>query len=423
MLLKLIGAAVAFLWQLIVFRSLSPTGAGIYSFGIALFRILSTIGTLGTDRSMIVDIPKIRFIDRADLEFELLTAATTVGTILSIVLITFASLYFRIQSSIDIAYAQLFFLLSIGLPFAVLLKIYAGALKAHGAVATSDFLYVVLPPIISTFVSLIYNIFFGTITVDGIATAFVVSQVVGLLATLIVYFQRRKLAFPSIGGVLLRIREYTTNGWWYLAIILSTAGLQDLLSVVLGAFSNPVEVAAYAIAVRYIILIKFISGSVIQQFEPTLSYAYHSGNFTRLRECISNVSTLQLFVVLPILLIFFVFSESALKFFGPDFGPYLWVLRFMIIGEAVNAVTGISGSLLIISGHVNKSGTYALIGSVSALGLCVLLSPELGAEAAGVAYILAIIITKLLSNITIWRRFHVRTDILYLIIRPPAHTR
>ena len=176
----------------------------------------------------------------------------------------------------------------------------------------------------------------------------------------------------------------------------------DLL--LLGIWRPAAEVGLYNAATRLAMLTGFVLMAVNSVVAPRFAAAQTRGGGLELVQTARHAALLCTGATLPAVLIFAMFGETLLSLFGPEFvGAYL-VLIILSLGQLVNAVTGPVGYLLNMTGHHRVEAGISIGAAILNLLLCVLCIPAYGLLGAAIASAAALTICNLVRLVAV-RRF------------------
>lgn len=186
---------------------------------------------------------------------------------------------------------------------------------------------------------------------------------------------KKRVKIAELPGSLLLLRKgfsFAVSG--VLAMLIIEGNL-----VIAGFFLPVDELGVYSIAHKLSLLAAFFLTSVNMIAAPRFSRLYTEGENEHLRAYSQRVTSLIFVISLPVILFFF-FARDFIIFtaFGSEFMAAAPALAILMLGQAVNAYTGVSNIFL----NMTKGERYlARIIAVTALvntTLVVLLAPKLG---------------------------------------------
>jgi O-antigen/teichoic acid export membrane protein len=161
----------------------------------------------------------------------------------------------------------------------------------------------------------------------------------------------------------------------------------------LGAFGHLREAGVYAIAARVadLVLLAQASGNIAAA--PMLARAHEAGDRRTLIVTSGVVSAFYILSALGLCGLLLVGGRVLTMVFGADYAGALPVSLWIILARALAASFGVSGQLLLMSGHAKQN---AVVSSVAAIAMLVVLAavipthPMLGATAGTIVGILVL---------------------------------
>jgi O-antigen/teichoic acid export membrane protein len=196
----------------------------------------------------------------------------------------------------------------------------------------------------------------------------------------------RRLPAPTWKNAAeFRIREWSLAA---LAILLGSASDElttRIAVIVLGSLGNEQEVGLYAAAARLALMNVFVLRALTPVAAPRISILYHEGRLVELRAMFWRLCVLSLIGALPTFLIFMLFPEIVLRWFGREFAEATEILRVLSLGYLASAAAGPCATALMMIGRERIYGVLAFAALVlSALGNYVL-AQTLGGLGAAIA--------------------------------------
>jgi O-antigen/teichoic acid export membrane protein len=166
-------------------------------------------------------------------------------------------------------------------------------------------------------------------------------------------------------------------------IINNIVGMTDTL--ILGYFTMAASIGIYNVALKIAVLGSSILGSFNIMFSPIIADMYQHGKHDELKNLYKTITKWVLTLSFPIFLFFIFFSEAILKIFGSDFVIGSACLIILCIGQVINAMTGPSGLMVLMSGHPYVTLFNSVFTFSMNIALNLMLIPQYGIIGAAVA--------------------------------------
>lgn len=177
------------------------------------------------------------------------------------------------------------------------------------------------------------------------------------------------------------------------------------LSIVLGLFATESEVAIFSLGLRMAMVIGFILTVYDSILGPRFARLHHEGNDQGLKD-LAQKSALQMFCfsLIPSV-VFLVWPQWVLAFFGTDYSTASSVLRILVIAQLINVMTG-SVVLFLLMTDSQKVARDILVLSVVMAGISSLvLIPQFGAEGAAFSLLICLVIQNFLAVYAVNKKF------------------
>lgn len=399
-ILKIVGTALAFIFQIAIARYLGASGSGIYFLALTIVTLVAITARLGMDNSV------TRFVAAHASENEWSKVKGVVGQAiritLAVSLIASTTLFFLANPLAEVVFgkpelAPPLKIMSLLIVPIALLWIYATALQGLKKLRDAVLMQNVLTPLFACF-----TLYFLA-PCCGISGA-VISYGIGVIITLSFGYcgwQRAKLAWLQSSS------EFSCQTLLHASIPLLTAILlqQFLLALpllLLGLWNNSADVGLFGAAQRTAGLISLVLVTANTTLSPKFAELYKQNEMVALGRVAQQGQATVLIMALPILLVFVVAPEWVLGFYGPEFSSGWLLLIIISLGQLVNVATGSVESLLIMTGNGKyflKAGFFATILSIL---LCLGLIPFCGKMGAAIAFSVS------LATVNILRVYYVR---------------
>ncbi|HEX7574215.1 MAG TPA: oligosaccharide flippase family protein [Bacteroidota bacterium] len=194
------------------------------------------------------------------------------------------------------------------------------------------------------------------------------------------------------------VRKLWDYGKYSLGGVVSSLFSTKADSFILAAFTGPVQVAVYNSA-KVFVRVYEMAAQVVQMFVlPAASRLSSQGSFASLKAMTEKSILFLTLGLLPVTVLFLAFPEILVRvlYAGkyPEAGPILRIFSFLTF---VVPLSAIGSNVLMGLGEARLSfilGMQVLIASLAAFLVCI---PPWGAMGAGAGYLLASIITSILT--------------------------
>ena len=184
-------------------------------------------------------------------------------------------------------------------------------------------------------------------------------------------------------------------------------------TIMIGIFKTEVDVGFYNVALKLAMLASIILGSVNSILAPKISETFNNNKIDEFKVLIKQSTRIIFFISLPILIVLFLFPEFLLSLFGQEFVIAKTTLLILLIGQAVNAMSGSVGLILQMTGKEKVYQNILLIALVFNIMLNLFLIPKFGIEGAAIASSFSFLFWNLSSVLYIYKRYKVSTLVTF----------
>jgi len=229
---------------------------------------------------------------------------------------------------------------------------------------------------------------------EGAATGHVAALFIACLV--LAYLLRTQMPRGETSPAVYRLREMWMQSLpVYMTRLLRTfGGRMELL--ILGFFGLTLDVGIYAAALQISMLGALLPESLITASMPLISGAHHREGPSAVQPLLRSTTRWCMSVVLPYYLVVALFSEELLAIFGEEFVGGEVSLLLLGALPLMNAMAGISASVLTMTGQARINAFNSLVYLVTTIGLDVILIPRYGMVGAASAAFSSTLLLNLL---------------------------
>ena len=192
-------------------------------------------------------------------------------------------------------------------------------------------------------------------------------------------------------------------------IIIMSQAVQWSAPIIIGIFLVAQQVAFFSVAQRIALLTSFILMAVNLVVAPKFSAFHAKGDDVGIRKTALFSARLLVLSALPIVLFMLVFPDFLMGLFGEEFKQGAVILQILVLGQAVNVVTGSVGFLLMMSGHERDMRFVTLISGFGVLISVPIFTKLFGAVGAASATAFFISLQNLLAVYFVKKRLGFNT--------------
>lgn len=404
--LKIAGAGLSFLLYMLVARQLGAAGSGIFFLALGIITPIAVLARFGMDNSLIRFVSvhahehewsQVRGVMRHALRLGLGFAVLTVA-VLELVSGGVSEMVFgKPELTIPLRW------MALAVVPLVVAALFASALQGLKSIRDSILILSVLPALLSIPLVMLLSSAWG---VNGAAQAYLVGTVLtggyGIWA-----WRRKSRAWPTAAE--FKLKALLASSLPILAVTL----LQQLMGVVptlvLGILGNSAEVGIFSAALRTagLVSLVLIAGNSI--LGPKFSVLYRNGDMQTLDRVVRQGALMMTLMALPAILVFLLFPEWIMGWFGGEFVTGANMLVIMALGQLVNVMTGSVGVLLMMTGKEKELLGVSTVAMLIGLILSLVFIPQYGGTGAAVATSISVAMVNLLRVRTVWVTMGVMT--------------
>ena len=182
-------------------------------------------------------------------------------------------------------------------------------------------------------------------------------------------------------------KTWSARAFPMVIVALSMIAMADYLTLVATMLLPKAEVAQVGLAIRLAALVGFFTQASQQFVLRDLTGALHQRDPQQARGLLLRTNLACVGVILSALIGFAVLGKWVLGIFGPDYVPAYSVLLLLMVAQGLRALGGLNVHLLSLGGGQRMLGRASLACFVIILALASLLAPGFGIEAIGWAAI------------------------------------
>lgn len=405
--IRVASAAIAFVSQIVLARTMGEFEYGIFVFVWALVVIFGDLSCLGFQTTVIRFLPD--YAGRAAYpEIRGLTATARVFAILSSTALALTGglwLWF-LADSIASYYVIPLFLGFFCMPMIALGDVLEGTARAHGwAVVALSPTYIVRPLLILAF--MLAAIAWGaphtalTAMVAALAATYVTT--VGQFLNVVRRLGRRYLAGPSRLEFSLWLKAalpiFLVEGFGFL--------LTNSDVIVVGFFLDPESVAVYFAAAKTMALVHFVTFSVKAAAAPRFAALFSEGDRPALARFAGETARWSFWPSLALGLAVLAAGHMLLSLFGPAFTAGYGLMAILFAGIIAKALVGPGETLLIMVGEQRLCVVVYAAALAVNIGFNVTLIPIFGLTGAAVATAGAMVVEAILLHIAVRRKLSI----------------
>lgn len=183
----------------------------------------------------------------------------------------------------------------------------------------------------------------------------------------------------------------------------------DILMV--SYFLGNTKAGIYSVAAKLATLASLGLSVADYVIMPKISALYESKQFIKLQKLIRTASFQILSISLPVIIAMAVFGKMILGFFGKPYADAYMPLLILLIGQLINAGTGMVGGLLTMTGHHRMFFSFYAIAIFIQFVLNSILIQYYGITGAAIGSSLGLVFLNITAYMYVRKRLRIKASI------------
>ncbi len=376
-ILRIIGQILGFLLTLIIAQYFGAEGLGEYMLAIVILRIFSLLAKLGMDTTSIRITASLAAQEKwlsLRLFFKKVYLILIFTSLFFACLMYLLSDYISILIDINAEYIRIF---SYAVVPMVFFELHYQSLRGLKKIGSFSFYYRVSQPLLSIIVLLILLYFSKDLYI-----AFYTYIISLFLVCFFSFFSFRNSFYKRKNNYNEKsIEDYSLKKIFLIAAPLMLAQSVQLIMVwtdklMIGNMLSASDVGIYGVAFKLSMFASITLMAINSIAAPRFAELYSENRIKDLKNIVQKSTMMIFWSTLPLCIVFFLFPNSFLGFFGEEFKTGVTAFIILSCGMLVSAFSGSVGNLLQMSGKQFEFMKILVIGAIINVGLNYMLIPE-----------------------------------------------
>lgn len=413
--IRVFSAAIAFISQIILARTMGEHEYGIFVFVWVLVILIGNLSCLGFHSAQIRFLPQFE----ADNDYERVRGLATTARVFALISSTTIAALGFVALELFGGHIESYYVMPLFISLCILPMVALGD-TMEGTARANSWAFVALSPTYIIRPTLILVFMVGAVWLGKPPTA-ETAMATSLLATYVTTIGQ----FFNIKWRLHRRYEkgpmqIEFRQWFRVALpIFLIEGFGFLLTnsdtVVTGLFLEPTEVGIYFAASKTITLVQFVYFSVKAASAPRFSALFGAGEHAELSRFAGQTVRWAFWPALGVGLVMLAAGHFLLSMFGPGFTSGYGVMVILFFGILAKASVGPGEVLLTMAGEQTLCVKLYAVALAANIGLNVVLIPFFGIEGAAFAAAGAMFMEAGLLHVAVRRKLSI---VLFAFARP-----
>jgi len=405
LVLRAVGAGLAFLLNIVIGRLLGAEGAGLYFLALSVTSIMAVIAKLGLDNTLLRfiasgrahnDWGQVKGVFNTGMRIAGITSFAAAGVILLMAPWIADSVFSEPDLTAPLRW------MSVGIFSFAMMTLLAESLKGLKRIRDAMLVSGVIYPAVALVI--IWPLV-GIIGASGAALAYAFGTGVGAVIGLLMWKRATRMKGSAT--------EFDKSVLWasarplWLMSIINRAVLPWAPLFLLGVWSTAEDVGIFGAATRVALLVSFFLMAVNTVIAPKFAELYAVddieaiGRLSRIFALLTTVATGPLFLLLILE------GDTVMGLFGPEFSKGGAALAILAIGQIVNTASGSVAYLLMMTGN-EKDVMIASVYSVLTLVFAgMFLIPQMGLMGAAITAAISVVVMNVVGVIYVRLRMGV----------------
>ena len=351
LLIKVATAGLTYLMYVILSRLMGGTEYGYFAFGLSLATILAIGANYGQQTAILRYWPEEIVAGRPEKAREALQAGGAITVIAWLVITAGLMVLGAVSGAVSHApVLHLYAAATLILPLA-LAEYWSSVLRAQGSVwiglTPRDIIWRTALPLA------VVALWYAGVALSGWAALLLTAVVLALSLGLQYVFARAR-RFEIASG-LEGLRDYwvahgKASRWFFLGTVLDSAALNmDIIFV--GLLVTPAAAGVYFNAFRTAGLLTLFMFAITLVVAPMVAQHYHAGDMRKAQAITALCAWAGFLFSLVVFVGFLLFGEPVMSLFGGDAQTGAVLLVILSLGLLVDAATGPSRIVMMMTGH------------------------------------------------------------------------
>jgi O-antigen/teichoic acid export membrane protein len=180
-------------------------------------------------------------------------------------------------------------------------------------------------------------------------------------------------------------------------------------TVMLALMSDISEVGLYNVALRLGMMTSILHVITMSSLTPKVASFYHENKIIALQTMVQKITLGLGAIGLISLIIFILFGDYFLSFWGSEFEEAYWILILIASAQFINISSGATGTILIMTGNEKVVGYLTSFTALLNIFLNFILIPKFGGLGAAIGTGATLIIQNIIQFILVKRKVGIYT--------------
>ena len=407
LVLKVLGAGLSFLFNILLARILGAEGAGLYFLALTVTTIATVFGRMGLDNTLlrftaanasVDDWSAVKGVYVKGMKLALIASSLSAVAVFIFAPVLADKVFQKPELVVPMRW------MSLAVVPMTFVMLHAQALKGLKRIRDSFIVFGVGVPAISLTALLLFG---GSYGVNGAVWAYASGAILTALLGIILW----RTATPRLRKVsgVFQFNDLLKSSiplFWVASLNMM---INWTATFALGIWGTGEDVGIFSMASRTAMLTSLILTSVNSISAPKFAELYKKKDMVALGDTARNTAKLMTLIASPLLLLFLIAPQWVMGMFGDEFQKGGILLSILTIGQFVNVATGSVGYLLMMSGNEKLMRNNVAFVAAMSVVLNVFFVPIYGVLGAVIATAICLSAQNLISAYMVSSRLGINT--------------
>lgn len=403
--IKIFGTFFSFLTSIIISRSFSSAGVGIYSLSNSILSICMIIARFGFDLAIIkyvsIDYNKGNHGDlRRSIQY-VLKISTLIATLLAVVIFTGSDILAIVFSKPNLS-DLLRITIWVIIP-STIIQILAAAYKAIKHVQLGLFYESVTINGMFSFALILTIFVLKNKSLQGLGWAYLIATIIICVSAIIIW-KRFSKDFNNNASEKYSFKPVIRTAFPLLLVNSTNYILGSTDILMLGLWLSASDVGLYNIATKITLLSSMLLSAINALVGPRFAVMFEEGKVSELSRLVKKTSRLMVAAAVLICCSLGIFAKLILSIWGSEFVAGASVLYISLIGQFVVLATGPLATLLMMCGLEKVHRNNTVFCAVLNIILNYILIQKVGVEGAALATAISLIVKNVYCVFAVKKR-------------------
>ncbi len=412
LIFRVLGLGLIFLLQILLARLMGPKNYGDYTIIVTIINVGLVVSIFGFDSSVQRFLPAALQSNKFSKGngFLKFSAISVFLSSLCCSVVLFSFLLFK-SKNFNSSFNEGLFWGIFSLPVLAFSTRASAILRSIKMIKLSLLPAYFLFPVMMAVSCWYYFSIYHKLTVDAV-------MLIGFCISIVIYLYINRRKTIWIKEVLPEVEaEYDRKLWISVSsLLLLTTGLDLLLKqsdiLMVGYFLGNTKAGLYGVAAKLATLAALGLAVADYIIMPKISSLYESKQMGKLQQTIRSAAFQILSISLPVIAGLIIFGKFILGFFGKTYQEAYLPLLVLLVGQLINAMTGMVGGLMTMTGHQKQFFIFYFFAILLQFGLNIVLINQFGIIGASLGTSIAMIFLNVSAYRFVKRKLKIRAGIL-----------